>query len=116
MSSWSGSSSGVTATGPVGPNPGNDLPRLNCAGAPACCSTRSDRSWPQVIPATAAHARSRPRWWPPRPITATTSTSQSTLPAGSRTVADGPVMQEGNLVKIRGVSGGTKPASAACGR
>ena len=34
-SSGSSSSSGVTTQGPIGPNPGNDLPRLNCgAGGP----------------------------------------------------------------------------------
>jgi hypothetical protein len=50
------------------------------------------------------------------PITATTSISQSGLPGGRATSATGPVMQDGNLVKMSGSAGGWKPASAACGR
>lgn len=40
-------------------------------------------------------------------MTATISSSQSTLPLGSSTSAAGPTTQLGNLVKSRGISGGT---------
>ncbi len=43
-SSGSANSSGVTNHGPVGPNPGKDLPRLNCGTGGRSCTARFDRS------------------------------------------------------------------------
>ena len=106
MSSGSASSSGVTIQGPVGPKPACDLPRENCAGRPASCSTRSERSWPRVTPASADQASASAMSRPPRPTTATTSISQSMWPSGgSATVETGPVRQDGNLVNTSGWSG-----------
>ena len=48
------------------------------------------------------------------PITATSSTSQSTNALGNATVASGPVRQVGNFVNVGGNSGASTPASAAC--
>ncbi len=81
------------------PEAGERLAEPELRRLPCSCMTRSERSWPIVRPATASHARSRGMRKPPRPITATTSTSQSTLPSGSTTVGAGPTMQVGNFVK-----------------
>jgi hypothetical protein len=51
-SSRSSNSSGVTSQGPVGLNPGKDLPMLNCGTGPAIWTERSERSCPTVRPAT----------------------------------------------------------------
>ena len=42
----------ILVAGPVGPNPGNDLPRENCGTGPASCTALSERSWPTQSPAT----------------------------------------------------------------
>ena len=106
MSSGSASSSGVTIQGPMGPKPACDLPSENCAGRPASCITRSERSWPSVTPASADHASDSGMSRPPRPTTATTSISQSVWPpGGSVTVETGPVRQDANLVNTSGWSG-----------
>ena len=86
-SSGSASSSGVTMAGPNGPNPGKDLPSENCGTGPASCTDRSDRSCPTVTPATYDQACSSPTCSARRPMTTTSSTSQSTCPLGSRTAA-----------------------------
>ena len=54
--------------------------------------------------------------WPPVPITATSSTSQSTFPGESRMSPAGPVKLEGYLVNTTGSVGSAKPDSAAWSR
>ena len=54
-SSRSANSSGVTSHGPVGPKPGNDLPRLNCGAEPCSCvialrQVLPDREAGDVVP------------------------------------------------------------------
>src|SRR3954462_4085423 len=58
---------GVTTHGPIGPKPGNDLPRLNCGGEPRIWTSRADRAWPTGNPATrpAAPRRARAPGTPP---------------------------------------------------
>src|SRR5262249_25920288 len=51
---------------------------------------------------------------PDRPITTTSSTSQSTVVDESTTSARGPTRQLGNLVNTIGVSGMSIPASFTC--
>ena len=51
-----------------------------------------------------------------RPITVTSSTSQSTRSLGSSTAAYGPARQLRNLVNTGGTSGTSTPDSAACSR
>jgi hypothetical protein len=106
----------VTIHGPIGPKPGYDLPSENWGIGPAICTVRSERSWPTVRPATCAQAFSAATCSATRPITATSSTSQSTVELGSSIVADGPVRQVGNFVKTAGESGADRPDSAAWSR
>src|SRR4051812_30556514 len=102
-------SSVVTTQGPIGPNPGNDLPRLNCGAGPWRWTSRADRSWPTATPAMCDQASCSEMCAPPLPTTATSSTSQSTIGVGSATSARAPARQVGDLVKIRGVSGAGEP-------
>ena len=102
MSSRSANSSGVTATGPVGPKPACDLPSENCGGLPALCSTRSERSWPMVRPATASQACVAGDV----AAAAADDDDQLDLPVDlARRAASprrtGPAMHDGNLVKTK---------------
>ena len=69
-----------------------------------------------VTPATWAHASAAATCRPGAPITTTSSTSQSTLPLGSTTSANGPVRQVGNFVNVAGVAGSSAPVSSAWAR
>ena len=103
-SSGSSSSSVVTSQGPIGPNPGYDFPNENCAPA-ANWRPRSERSCPIVTPATWFHASAAATRSARSPITTTSSTSQSTIPSGRATEANGPTRHVGNLVNVAGLAG-----------
>ena len=113
-SSGLANSSGVTSHGPVGPNRGNDLPMLNCGGAPDSWVIRSEMSCPMVSPATCFQASASATLRARAPMTTTSSTSQSVRPCGGSTMSpNGPVMQLGNFVNTLGRSGAAKPDSVA---
>ena len=103
-SSGSSSSSRVTTHGPIGPKPRRDLPRENCAPA-ANWRCRSLMSWPTVRPATCRHASASSTRSARAPITATSSTSQSTLSPPIAMSSYGPASDAGNLVNVAGTSG-----------
>ncbi|REH53857.1 hypothetical protein BCF44_10278 [Kutzneria buriramensis] len=75
---------------------------------------RSDRSWPTVRPATWSQPSATDTWSARLPITATSSTSQSTSPGGSAISPVGPVRQVTNLVNTVGSSGTENFDSLAC--
>ena len=109
---------GSPATGPVGPKPGCDLPSENCGGVAGQLEHALGEVLPHGEPGDGVPGLARAgSGWPPRPMTATTSISQSTLPVGQLDRAStGPAMQLGNLVKTRADLGRRRsPASAACG-
>ena len=87
--------------------PGVGLPKAELRGDPASWVTRSERSCPAVSPATWDHASAAGTLSARRPITATSSTSQSTFPpSGMTTVVTGPDNAVRNLVNVGGnVSG-----------
>src|SRR5438552_3485657 len=113
MSSGSANASTDTSAGPIGPKLTKLLPRENCGGTPVNCTARSEMSCPSVSPATALHASPTETCDASSPITATISTSQSTISPDSGTSAVGPAMHEGNLVKVSGAGGSGAPDSLA---
>ena len=116
MSSGSGNASTDTSAGPVGPKLAKLLPRQNWGGTPVICTARSEMSWPSVRPATASHASATATRDVSAPITATISTSQSTISPESGTSAVGPAMQLGNFVNVSGAGGSCAPVSPAWSR
>ena len=97
----------------MGPNVSKDLPIENWGGLTANCTLRSETSCPTVRPATCDQASAAGIRRPRRPMTTTSSTSQSTREPVSRTSAAGPQMQEGNFVNTSGSSGSSMFDSAA---
>ena len=70
-------------------------------------------SCPMVSPAMWAQPSASATWWARRPITATSSTSQSTVSPTSSMSSNGPESEPGNLVKVAGTSGTVMPDSSA---
>jgi len=68
--------------------------------------------WPTVSPATWSQAVAADTFDAVRPITATSSISQSTVSVGKRRSPTGPVRLEANLVKIMGCAGTSMPVSS----
>ena len=70
-------------------------------------------SWPTVRPATCDQASASATRSARRPITATSSTSQSTLDPTISMSSKGPPRLAGNLVKVAGTAGRAMPDSSA---
>ena len=70
-------------------------------------------SWPTVSPATCDHASASSTRSARAPITATSSTSQSTVSPTISMSSNGPASDAGNLVNVAGTSGTAMPDSSA---
>ncbi len=70
-------------------------------------------SWPTVRPATCDHASASLTWSAREPITATSSTSQSTVSPTISISSNGPESEDGNFVNVAGTLGTAMPDSAA---
>jgi hypothetical protein len=92
------------------------FPNENCGGTPVNWTARSETSWPRVRPATTLHASATATPVVSVPMTATISTSQSTISPDSGMSAVGPAMQLGNFVKVSGAGGSVMPDSPAWSR
>ena len=103
---------GCDQPGPIGPNPGNDLPRLNCGTGGRIC-TCAGEVLADGQPGNVCTSRDRRNLVGEPPD----DDDQFDLPvddlAGSSTVAYGPVMHDGNFVNVGGNVRDSTPASAA---
>ena len=70
-------------------------------------------SWPTVSPATWVQASASATRSAVRPMTATSSTSQSLAPPTTSMSSKGPLRLAGNFVKTIGTSGSAMPDSSA---